>query len=416
MSSKRARTALIRSGELLGWRSCVPISNNLKSAYVEAFGEKNIDEFFVRASMSETQLQTLAEKIVSANPARVVFPDYLPHPGPLLRAIAKKIGASAPPEIHVHCYGGFWQGSDEWRRAESALLGLPVGFMGASTRSSKMIELFVRNPRAVSTLRFPVDCAFYRFDSGLRARLRAELALGAEERVVVYTGRISLQKNGVQVLECLRNAASALSNPLRMVFAGGFDDLGADLFGVEIEQENYRELWLRQVQKSSVEGLVISHLPNLEAHGLRDLYHRADVFFSLSLHHDEDFGMSPAEALCSGTPAVLSDWGGFADFESDRAPVRFSQGEAGLGLDASAASSALAKVLQNPYSDAQRAELAARAASSLSIEAVSVSLQRHFESSALPFEGFAPAFDPLSHAPISPQIHRDIYRAYTGES
>jgi glycosyltransferase involved in cell wall biosynthesis len=34
-----------------------------------------------------------------------------------------------------------------------------------------------------------------------------------------------------------------------------------------------------------------------------------------SVHNDEDFGMSIAEAQFTGLPAILSDWGGLASFE-----------------------------------------------------------------------------------------------------
>src|SRR5690606_31151116 len=65
-------------------------------------------------------------------------------------------------------------------------------------------------------------------------------------------------------------------------------------------------------------------------------YNAADTYFSLSLHHDEDFGMSPAEALCSGASAVLSDWGGYASFTEKNSetcrliPIEFNSRHMGL--------------------------------------------------------------------------------------
>ena len=38
-----------------------------------------------------------------------------------------------------------------------------------------------------------------------------------------------------------------------------------------------------------------------------------DVFVSLSVHQDENFGYAPIEAMACGVPAVVTDWGGYRD-------------------------------------------------------------------------------------------------------
>ena len=70
---------------------------------------------------------------------------------------------------------------------------------------------------------------------------------------------------------------------------------------------------------------------------LRKINNASDLFISLSLYHDEDFGMSPAEALATGLPTLLTDWGGYSSFMSkewcsDLVPVNITP----FGLEISA--------------------------------------------------------------------------------
>ena len=42
----------------------------------------------------------------------------------------------------------------------------------------------------------------------------------------------------------------------------------------------------------------------------------SNLFISLSLYHDEDFGFSPIESLCVGTKVLLTYWGGYRDLKT----------------------------------------------------------------------------------------------------
>jgi hypothetical protein len=46
---------------------------------------------------------------------------------------------------------------------------------------------------------------------------------------------------------------------------------------------------------------------------LRELYAMADLVVNLTLHHDENFGLSQIEAMACGTPVIGSSWGGLKD-------------------------------------------------------------------------------------------------------
>lgn len=58
-------------------------------------------------------------------------------------------------------------------------------------------------------------------------------------------------------------------------------------------------------------------VPNQE---LKSVYQGADYLVNLSVHNDEDFGMSVAEAQCSGLPSILTAWGGLASFKHPDLP------------------------------------------------------------------------------------------------
>jgi glycosyltransferase involved in cell wall biosynthesis len=58
-------------------------------------------------------------------------------------------------------------------------------------------------------------------------------------------------------------------------------------------------------------------VPNAD---LLKVYQGADVFMNLSVHNDEDYGMSVAEAQFVGLPVGLTDWGGLASFHHPELP------------------------------------------------------------------------------------------------
>jgi len=61
-------------------------------------------------------------------------------------------------------------------------------------------------------------------------------------------------------------------------------------------------------------------LPEVTHDKLNGLYNAADCFMSLGTYHDEDYGMSIAEAMCSGLPAILTSWAGYKSFKFDSSP------------------------------------------------------------------------------------------------
>jgi len=130
---------------------------------------------------------------------------------------------------------------------------------------------------------------------------------------LVFVGRLSVQKNLHSLLYAFKIFLD--SNPSytgRLVFIGGEDGLGSPNMGMK--SVGYAE-WLKNLcgilgLSSRVEfrGFIIRAQLHQE---LADLPH---IFIAPSLHSDENFGMAAFRSLCAGNAAVLTDWGGHADF------------------------------------------------------------------------------------------------------
>lgn len=146
---------------------------------------------------------------------------------------------------------------------------------------------------------------------------------------LVFVGRISAQKN----LHTLLHAFSLIlekepSIPARLELFGKEDHLGSPNMG--FGSTDYGER-LRAIAAELRLGGHVSFRGHVSRNELYEsLSGRAHVFVSASLHSDENFGMAAFRSLCGGNTALLSDWGGHADFESrfpDRVtlvPVRHS--------------------------------------------------------------------------------------------
>jgi len=97
--------------------------------------------------------------------------------------------------------------------------------------------------------------------------------------------------------------------------AGTCDDIGSPTMAGQLPAGYFQQRFdeVLSTLAKSLRGR-IRILGNLDRNELSGLYCAADSFISFSLYHDEDFGMAPAEALATGLPALLSDWGGYSSF------------------------------------------------------------------------------------------------------
>ncbi len=309
------KPAVIASASPSGWQSNRTIAPNLHEAYRRLWGD-DYATCALPAVGGADEVRKLARAIASRPPDRLVFVDHLPHPAALLKELTAALKGRPLPPLYFHLYGDFTFYLRAWLALGPLLMNNDVSWICASDRQAELVRRLLANaPQSVSKCPFPVDPSGFTFDPALRDRARAELGFAPDDRVLIYAGRFSVQKNSLRLLREAARFIRTAPYRAQLLLAGGFDDIGAPFFGVQHPQWNYFQRWNR-LWKSLPEKIRgrMRQLGRVDSSKLRELYHASDCYFSLSLHHDEDFGMAPAEALSCGSSAVLTDWGGYASF------------------------------------------------------------------------------------------------------
>jgi len=306
------KVALVTRSSLAEWRSCRTITANLLGSYLAA---PHLDRQVFRLPEGETNydIWQLAQKISSWQPDQIVFIDHQPCPGGLIQALARVWNQGPLPRLLVHIFGDFVLQCAEWLQSEPALKQFSILWICASTRQKRLVEQMLVDPRGtVTVVPFPVDVSHFRYAAEVRERGRKHFGLAGDAFVFFYSGRLSSQKNVIQLIQAFQGLRQLTERKLVLALAGPVDDLGSPYFG-KIHPEGLMSYRLQDVIRSSLVDSV-EYWGNLAAEELLLAYTAADLFVSLSTHNDEDYGMAPAEAFATGCPGVLTDWGGYSDF------------------------------------------------------------------------------------------------------
>lgn len=152
--------------------------------------------------------------------------------------------------------------------------------------------------------------AFHKISQAERTEARRELGLLEATEVLLYAGRMSLEKNVHTVLRVVAAVARVKPN-VRLLLAGPIQDLPFNECGVApLQYGRSLEAAMKALQLAPGNVRYVGELP---AEQLRSAYNVADVMLNMTLHHDENFGLSQIEAAACGTPVVGSAWGGLRD-------------------------------------------------------------------------------------------------------
>lgn len=94
---------------------------------------------------------------------------------------------------------------------------------------------------------------------------------------------------------------------MKLVVVGRFEDVPFSEFcmsRIDLEQKVHTLIETLQI---SDEVLMLEWQTPEE---LNEVFSACDAFINLTLHHDENFGLSQIEAMSAGVPVIGTAWGG----------------------------------------------------------------------------------------------------------
>jgi len=423
------RVAIVLRKNRSDWVSCQSITGNLLRCYSSLFPSQN-RLFLIEEPTNTHQLRRLATEILLYDPERLVFIDHAPHPGPLL-SLLHEMQSDFSAQIVFHIFGDFTLQAREWLTIESLLKKHSTLFISASFNHNQLLQSLIdASPNSFATIPFPVDSKHF-FHESVPANFswRQKLSTPESDFVFLYSGRLSLQKNIHSLIRVFSSYLLQINPQAELWLAGPADDLGLPYLGKKNPAGLYSHEVVSQIQQALPEKLRyrVRYLGDFDSKNLRRLCLEADHYVSLSTHNDEDYGMAPAEALMSGLPCLLTQWGGFSSFQKlvpsgvRLTPVNFE--DLRVLPDSLKALKSMA-ALQRPQLSA-REKIAAEARNALSIEAVTAKLQEVLENATgLQFHKFSQKHQrltqayranpeaPFANGPQYSQFYKEIYANY----
>jgi glycosyltransferase involved in cell wall biosynthesis len=145
---------------------------------------------------------------------------------------------------------------------------------------------------------------------GERAATRARHGLPPDAPLLLYVGRLNIQKN-LHALLRLFAAVRERAPDAHLCLVGEEDDIALGEFGA---RNTGYVAWLRALATElGVADGVTFVAGLLFGEDLARLYAAADVLVNAGFYHRENFGLAQAEAQACGVPVVCTAWGGFKD-------------------------------------------------------------------------------------------------------
>ena len=311
------RIALLHAFRTSEWKSCIGIKNALLKAYKKL--QHNYLEFDYDHFKGALHLDTLAFEIAQFHPDIIIFIDHRPTPKHILERLLKN-NCRAP--ILVHLYGDFSVYSPQWQEIDPWTRNFQTMFISASGRQSEFVGQFLNDPTIMRTIPFPIDDKVFYYSEKEASSFAKRFQLSTSVPTLLYAGRITEQKNTALLVESFYREVVQKNKKMVLLLAGDIDDEGTPFLG------KYRPRGCSYLELERYFCDQIKWLGPLSQDLLRGAYSFGDYLISLSLFHDEDFGLSSLEAAQCGQGLILSDWGGHGEFlrhfnDSLRIPVSF---------------------------------------------------------------------------------------------
>lgn len=318
-------TALIQAGEDPRWQSNKNIRSNIIRTYHYLDKQIPLLQF---QNLDDQELASIVRTLKSKRIKKLIFVQSSPHPLPLFLILKKEL--SQVEEFCFHIYGDFTSKTDQWQNLFQHLKNKKVKLLTASMAQAKLVQKFLnlKSQLCVECIPFPLDQKLIILDPPQRQQLRQQMGFDKKDFVITTMGRISPEKNVNCLIKFIQKFVQQypqVKKTIKIQIAGSFDDYGFTFLNNQLQLGEYFHHWNKWF-----ETLPRSFKKNIEFKGFvtgeskNQLLQCSDLFISLSTFHDEDFGLAPLEALSLGCPALLTNWGGYSDFQITTTDVQLT--------------------------------------------------------------------------------------------
>jgi glycosyltransferase involved in cell wall biosynthesis len=154
------------------------------------------------------------------------------------------------------------------------------------------------------------ESTFHPVEESQRQALKVELGFQKDDKILLYAGRMTLEKNLHTQLRILSILQQLFPN-LHLVIAGELENVPFREFGVY--SVDIMSVINRPLSELRLDTERIHFVGEKNPAQVRDFYRIADALVNLTLHHDENFGFAQVEAMACGTPVIGTKWGGLKD-------------------------------------------------------------------------------------------------------
>lgn len=213
------------------------------------------------------------------------------------------------PPLLGFLLGAISRGGGELSRLYRYLKSTDV-FVGNCSGDVEIVTKFFKSCQA-RNLPFAFDeSTFIAPEESQRQALKAELGFQKTDRILLYAGRMTMEKNLHTQLQIFSVLQKLMPN-LHLVIIGHLEDIPFIEFGMySLDMSGTIR---RVISELRLDTERIHILGRKSPTQLRDFYIIADALVNLTLHHDENFGYAQVEAMACGTPVIGSCWGGLRD-------------------------------------------------------------------------------------------------------